>query len=311
MVTLIHLDTDLGGDTDDLCALVMLLGWPGVELAAVTTCTERDGLRAAAAAYTLRLAGRESVPVVAGATGSLAGFASPPGFGDPERYWPEPLTPQPAPPGAAIDRMAVSIDAGATLAAVGPFTNLALLEAAHPGLLKSTEIVMMGGYVAPPGEGLPRWGPNMDANVQADTIAARIVFERSNPILVPVAVTLQVPLREAQLPALRAAGPLGRLIARQGELIAADWDFGKLGREHAGLPDDLLNFQHDPLACAVAAGWDGVVIEEMPLVPAMEGRWFRFRVDAKGKRTRVVTRVDAARFAPEWLQAVASAAAAA
>ncbi len=28
----IHLDTDLGGDTDDACALAMLLGWPGVEL---------------------------------------------------------------------------------------------------------------------------------------------------------------------------------------------------------------------------------------------------------------------------------------
>ena len=26
----VHLDTDLGGDTDDACALVMLLGWAGV-----------------------------------------------------------------------------------------------------------------------------------------------------------------------------------------------------------------------------------------------------------------------------------------
>ena len=28
----IHLDTDLGGDLDDICALAMLLRWPGVEL---------------------------------------------------------------------------------------------------------------------------------------------------------------------------------------------------------------------------------------------------------------------------------------
>lgn len=27
-MTLIHLDTDLGGDIDDLCALAMLLRWP-------------------------------------------------------------------------------------------------------------------------------------------------------------------------------------------------------------------------------------------------------------------------------------------
>lgn len=38
---LIHLDTDLGGDTDDACALAMLLGWPGVELAGVTIVATR------------------------------------------------------------------------------------------------------------------------------------------------------------------------------------------------------------------------------------------------------------------------------
>jgi hypothetical protein len=27
---LVHLDTDIGGDIDDLCALAMLLRWPGV-----------------------------------------------------------------------------------------------------------------------------------------------------------------------------------------------------------------------------------------------------------------------------------------
>ncbi len=31
----------------------------------------------------------------------------------------------------------------------------------------------------------------------------------------------------------------------------------ELARRHAGLPDDFINFHHDPLACAVAAGWDG------------------------------------------------------
>ena len=42
----IHLDTDLGSDTDDLCALTMLLGWPDVELIGMTTSAERQGLRA-------------------------------------------------------------------------------------------------------------------------------------------------------------------------------------------------------------------------------------------------------------------------
>jgi inosine-uridine nucleoside N-ribohydrolase len=36
----IHLDTDIGGDLDDLCALALLLGWPDVELTGVTTVLE-------------------------------------------------------------------------------------------------------------------------------------------------------------------------------------------------------------------------------------------------------------------------------
>jgi hypothetical protein len=31
----------------------------------------------------------------------------------------------------------------------------------------------------------------------------------------------------------------------------------ELGRAHAGLPDDIVNFHHDPLTCAVALGWAG------------------------------------------------------
>ncbi len=33
----VHLDTDLGGDTDDLCALAMLLKWPDIQITGITT----------------------------------------------------------------------------------------------------------------------------------------------------------------------------------------------------------------------------------------------------------------------------------
>ena len=46
-VTRVHLDTDLGSDTDDLCALAMLLGWPGTTITGVTTNTDPGGLRPA------------------------------------------------------------------------------------------------------------------------------------------------------------------------------------------------------------------------------------------------------------------------
>ena len=42
----VHLDTDLGGDPDDGCALAMLLGWPGVEVVGITTTADSDGRRA-------------------------------------------------------------------------------------------------------------------------------------------------------------------------------------------------------------------------------------------------------------------------
>ena len=37
----LHLDSDIGGDIDDLCALAMALNWPDVVLLTVTTnCAE-------------------------------------------------------------------------------------------------------------------------------------------------------------------------------------------------------------------------------------------------------------------------------
>ena len=62
----IHLDTDIGGDIDDLCALVFLLASPDAELTGVTTVLESAGRRAGYVRYVVAMAGRE-VPVAAGA----------------------------------------------------------------------------------------------------------------------------------------------------------------------------------------------------------------------------------------------------
>ncbi|RPI99364.1 MAG: nucleoside hydrolase, partial [Chloroflexi bacterium] len=47
----IHLDTDIGGDLDDLCALAMLLKWPDLDITGVTTVAEEQGRRAGYAHY--------------------------------------------------------------------------------------------------------------------------------------------------------------------------------------------------------------------------------------------------------------------
>jgi inosine-uridine nucleoside N-ribohydrolase len=147
----------------------------------------------------------------------------------------------------------------------------------------------------------------MDFNVQWDTHAARIVADTADLTLVPLPVTLKAHLRAADLPRLRASGPLGRLLARQAEAHGQDWDMAAMGRAHAGLPDDLLNFQYDPVAVAVALGWPGATVRQMPLRPMITGEVLRFQPDPEGRPTRVVVDLDGAAFAETWLTAVEAA----
>ena len=73
---------------------------------------------------------------------------------------------------------------------------------------------------------------------------------------------------------------------------------------YPALPDDLLNFQYDPLACAVAAGWDGVTIQELPVELSWEGLMLRMQEREGAPPLRLVTDVDGPRFETAWLDAV-------
>ena len=306
-VVRIHLDTDLGGDPDDVCALAMLLGWPGVEITGITTAIDPAGRRAGYVAHCLDLAGRSDIPVAVGATLSLTSLRpADPVIGD-ERYWPADARPRPSAPGAALDLLAESIEQAATIVAIGPMTNLALLEIVRPGSLADTSVVAMGGWVDPPGDGLPPWGPEMDWNVQWDTRAAEIVAGAARLTLTTLPATLGVWLRAADLPRLRATGSLGELIARQSVARADEAGFGELAAAHAGLPADLLNFQYDPAACAVALGWPGAVVEDRRLRTAVEGGVLHFLADPEGRPTRVVVDLDGNAFTQVWLSAVEAA----
>lgn len=305
----VHLDTDVGGDLDDLCALALLLSWPEVEISGITTMVEDRGRRAGYARYVLDLAGRSDVPVAAGAEASLPSFREVYGLPPEARYWPEPVRPLPGPIEAALDLLERSIERGAIVVGIGPFTNLALLERRSPGILRGARLCLMGGSVRPAPPGFPARGFRMDFNTQADTGAARHVLESARPprtTLVPIEVTAQTALRRSDVPALRKSGPLGQLIARQAEAFADDERMAeRYGRTCAGLPDDIVNFQHDALACAVALGWEGVTVETLPLTFELEGGFLRGRIDPGGRRVRVVTGVDRDRFSTVWLDTVA------
>jgi inosine-uridine nucleoside N-ribohydrolase len=302
----LHLDTDIGGDSDDLCALAMVLHWPDVELLAVTTNSDDQGKRAGCARYTLKLAGREDVAVAAGADVSLDCYRVRPGLPDEAVYWPEPIPPAPTPLDHALALLERSIEQDAILVAIGAYTNLALLEKRLPGILRRANLYLMGGYVYPPRAGFPAWGYDMDWNVQVDVESAYVVLQNSNPTLIPLSVTVETALRRAYLETLRQAGPLAQLIARQAEAFARDEMMEeRYGQTCPSLPQDIINFQHDPLACAIALGWnDGIEIQELPLQTEIKDGWLHQRVADEGTPTRVVTRVDGDKFSEFWLHTV-------
>ena len=146
----------------------------------------------------------------------------------------------------------------------------------------------------------------MDWNVQVDVHSAHTVLRCARPILVPLSVTVETSLRRAYLDTLRRAGPLAQLIARQAEAFAREWhNEARYGQTCPGLPDDTINFQHDPLTCAIALGWnDGVEISDLPLQSEIRDGWLYQRVDESGKPTRVVTQVNGGKFNEFWFKTI-------
>jgi purine nucleosidase len=308
-VTKIHIDTDLGGDIDDICALAMLLRWPGVEITGITVVGDTGGKRTGYTRYVLGLRGRADIPVAAGAETSQGFYRYNLGLPQEDRYWPEPIPASPNPVEDAIQLLKTSIEQQATIVGIGPFTNLYLLDRQYPGILNQARIFLMGGYVYPIRPGFPDWKNEFDFNVQADIKSARHVLENSNPTLVTISVTAETALRRGHLERLRTAGALGQLLARQAETFAEDEKMETTyGETCQHVPADIINFQHDPLACAIAAGWDeGVEIEALPLIIEERNGWLCERIAGSGesgKLVSVVTRANGPAFGEFWLNRI-------
>jgi inosine-uridine nucleoside N-ribohydrolase len=228
------------------------------------------------------------------------------GYPQEERYWPEPVAPSPGALDGALRLLKQSIEQGATIVAIGPLTNLCLLEAQHPGILFDANLFLMGGYLYPIRPGFPQWGNDSDWNIQVDVRSARYVLEHSNPTLIPVTITVETALRRAYLNELRQAGKLGELIARQAEAFALDEKIeARFGQSCSGWPRDIINFQHDSLACAIALGWaEGVEVEKVPLLLEEKDGFLIERVHPSGKPLQVVTKIDGPRFNQFWLDSI-------
>ena len=304
----IHLDTDFGGDIDDICALALLLRWRGgVEITGVTTVAEIEGKRAGQVRRVLELEGRADVPVAAGADVSGGFYAYELGLPPEERYWNDPVPPLRNSTDEALRLLKHGIEQGATIIGIGPYTNLYLLELEHPGILREAKIFLMGGFVYPLRAGFPDWKNEFDFNKQIDVRSAQYVFERCAPVLVPISVTAETFFRRAYINVLEGSGALGKLLAKQARAFAEDEKYEEIyGKTCPRLPADTINFQHDPLTAAIALGWsDGVEISQIPLKSEVRNGTLYQAIDPNGKPTRVVTGIDGKRFSEFWLETVA------
>jgi purine nucleosidase len=299
----VHLDTDFGGDPDDACALALLLGWPDVELLGITTSLEHDGHRAGCVARVLEIAGHSGVPIAPGSDTTLTGGTYRSTAEDPS-YWATPVQPLRDRPGAFLDLLLDNITLGATVLAIGGFTNLAMLELMRPGSLADVHVVAMNGWFDSAGPGMPPWGHEDDFNTQVDVRAAEIVAATARLTLVPMPVAMHATLKGRDLARLRAGGPLGNLLARQSERYRDARGFVELAEMWPGLPNDLTNFHWDPVTAAIAVGWNGAQVEQTLLATHVTDGVLRFVDDPAGRPHNVVTAIDSTSFDEVFLKSI-------
>lgn len=97
------------------------------------------------------------------------------------------------------------------------------------------------------------------------------------------------------------------MLALQSEVNAADTNLNALGHSFSGLPDDVVNFHWDPVTCAVAVGWSGALVEDIPLTTERDGDVLSFLEAPQGRPTHVVLDIDADGFIETWRSRVEAA----
>lgn len=272
-MTRIILDTDIGTDVDDVCALGLALCSPELDIVAVTTVFDNVAVRSRMAAKVLQIAGRSDIPVGIGNSQTLlrnrplhwAGWEGDAILGPEDAE----TTPWVGTAGDLIIDLVRANPGEITLVPVGPLTNIAEAIIREPRLPKLVRgIVMMGGLV--------RIGDTLDNpwaewNVRVDPEASSVVFGSGIPItMVGLDVTKRVKIERTGLnPLHEAATPIGRLVGSQ---LALHMDH-HTHRKYAYL--------HDPLAVGMAI--DPTFCTTVPM---------SVRVETRGELTAGLTLVE-------------------
>ena len=249
------IDTDIGTYYDDAFAVLLGCRSPEVDLLGVTTVYGDVALRSRIARKVLNVAGREDVPVFSGIGQPLQGNSLMFGFEGENILEPgdEKLGPEKEHAVDFIVRTIMENPGEVSVVTLGAVSNLAMAYVKEPAIAQNMkELVIMGGVIVPivDQKGIRR-SPVEEYNLNNDPMAAQIVFRSDMPILlVPIDVTLQVPLRPDQTERIHAsADPVGKLVSN----ILKVWPpqerqiYLSVGipTEHTGL------WLHDPLTVAL------------------------------------------------------------
>ena len=250
------IDTDIGTYYDDAFAVLLAVNSPEVQLEGVTTVYGDTDLRARIACRILEEVGRSDVPVYAGIGKPFRGDALMFGFEGTgildhgtARKKPE--------AGSAVDfliRKTREAPGEITICTLGAVSNIAAAIAQDPAFAKNVkQLIIMGGVIVPvvDAKGITR-SPIEEYNLNNDGAAAEIVFASAMTItLVPIDVTLRVPLKQSQIDRIRAAtNPSSQLVSR----ILDPWpEQERLIYLSVGIPTEFTGiWLHDPLTIGVS-----------------------------------------------------------
>ncbi len=313
------LDTDIGTDVDDALALTLAAASPELRLEGITTVHADAPLRARIARRLLKLANRDEVPVVAGASLPIQ-------IPLPEKFhWnprlrgheglgilsAEELIPSPDPNATADDAARFIIEKAAahrhevSLITVGPLTNVARALQLEPRLADwIPHLTLMGGLID---TAKSDWPPMLETNLNADPAAAEIVFASRIPLtIVPIEVTTQVYLSSDQRAGMRAwRRPLAHALVSLMEQMQES--FANFSQE-VGVSADIFQgrtYMHDPLAVYASMESRFVTVRRMHVQLEVHGRVLRtIPYPNRAPNVRVCIDVDAPEFVSFWLSQV-------
>lgn len=273
------LDTDIGGDVDDIWALAMLLKSPEIDLKMVVTDSGNTTYRAALTGKLLEIAGRTDVPVAVGVhenddLGLQADWLADYELSDyPGTVYEDGI-------GAMIDMIMASPEP-VTLLCIGPVPNIKAALAREPRIVENARIVGMFGSVRLGYDGSSEISD--EYNVRADAHACRQMFESFPEVIItPLDTCGLVKLEgEKYQKILACEDPLIRALVENVHVFAKHVDWMTL--------DSTKNSSvlFDTVAVYLAFSEELLKMEEISLHVTDDGFT---RIDENGPRIRVATK---------------------